>query len=277
MSGAVLAWRNLLQSESLTEDFDSAETSPGIAGSADNLLLPQRSRVWTGPGAAVTGSSNAVGWTWSGGKDARLIALLDHTLSASYDTANCVLQYYNGSTWSAAPSDLSTEWAGDETARHAFQIQSTYSAQGVRFVWDDPGSSTVSAGLLWISDALVLPKGVDITVPTRWERTRGSDVSLGRQLTAGSRAPATPRQVTVTISNLEAAQVFGDPADDDAPHIHDFAMYAGTSRPLLLLPASPDHLTARRRAIYGYRRGPMRLEPSGALWAVSFDVVESLP
>lgn len=272
MAGAYIAYRNWLDSDiqALTAAHDDAETSPGVSGSAANLLKPQRSRLWTGPGAAVDAANNAVGWTWTTQRRLRVLAILDHTLSTSYDTANTEIDYYAASTvWSnLAVSGL---WESDTGARHIVRALSTVATNctGARLRWDDPGSSSVQASILWASDAIYLDKGVDVDAPQSLPAVRRPQISAGRQLTRQG-GQKSRRVIRVRLSDLTQDQAIGDTS------VLDLIRFAGQSRPVMILPSTSSADRTRRQMVYGFVSSAV-LEPSpgGATYQAQLDIRET--
>jgi|GEM_PF-2942934 len=116
------------------------------------------------------------------------------------------------------------------------------------------GETYYEIGRLWVSDALVLPAGVDGTWSMGFREPGKLDVSAGLQAYESPRAR--PRVLRCSLSKVSTLDAYGfvdgDTVAFERPSLQGLQMYAGTTGEVIVLPRTSSPLWTRRIGVYGH-------------------------
>jgi hypothetical protein len=130
---------------------------------------------------------------------------------------------------------------------------------------------------LWVSDALVIPEGVEASWSLGYQDTGNLDVSGGLQYYEEPKARS--RTLDCSLPKLETLQAFGfdegATSAADVPCIQGLQMKAGKTSELIVLPRTSNPLWIRRLGIYGHLSEAVSIDHrSGPYYSARFRMIE---
>lgn len=149
----------------------------------------------------------------------------------------------------------------------------------VQLYWNAiPGGDYFELGRVFISDALVMPAGVDGTWSLAVDDPGALDVSAGRQWYASPQART--RRLVAALSPLKTEEAFGLSAGGTVsslypvPSIQDLQMHAGATGEVIVIPRTAG-VWAYRAGIYGHlERAPVIRHRAGPNYETELVVIE---
>jgi hypothetical protein len=285
--GALLAYRN---------DADTATVSLGMGGTLagfplSNLALRQLSKVarlnLAGP-PRIDVDLGAV-------QNVKLIALLALGNVQPTAAVDLVVQYsQNGSTWFTATVDIVNDAGVTTLPTGVFLVpvkagpdgSPTGDGVGVRARylrltpnWVPIAGSYRDIGRLWVSDALVIPAGVDGDFELDFIDTGTLDASDGSQFYESKKTRTRALRVNLSAMPAQTAYGFADNASSalDVPSIQGLQMEAGCTSEIIVLPRTTSGLWVRRMGVYGHvdaNARPTIRKTAGDSYSTSFTAIE---
>jgi hypothetical protein len=296
---ALIAYKNLAD-ELVVGSTLTQTVGTTLAGyPLSNVQTRQLSRIakFTSVGGGGGPIDSQISLDFGANKTIRLVALLGLSDVAGVSSSDVVFEYSrNGTVWYQASTGLVSDAGVPELPLGAFIIPgkagpdlsppSTYSGVGVvaRYVritlkWApvSDGAAGRVVGRLWVSDALVLPGGVEASWQQGAADTGGLDASDGLQMyeDPGPR----PRTLSCSLSNLSTMQAYGfdegDASAADVACVQSLQLHAGATGEVIVLPRTSSALWMRRIGLYGHMSEPPAIShKTGPYYSTQFRVME---
>jgi hypothetical protein len=264
-----------------------------------NVQTRQLSKIakFTSVGGGGGPIDSQISMDFGANKTIRLVALLGLSDVAAVSNSDVVFEYSrNGIAWYQASTGLVSDAGVPELPLGAFiipgkagpdlQPPSTYPEVGVvaRYVritlkWApvSDGAAGRVLGRLWISDALILPGGVDASWQQGVLEPGQLDASAGLQ--AYENRMDRPRTLSCSLPKLDTMQAYGfnegDASAADVACVQSLQLHAGATGEVIVLPRTSSSLWMRRLGIYGHMQEPPAIRhQKGPYFSTDFRVVE---
>lgn len=272
---ALIAYRNDADAATIT-------ATPQTGYPVANMQLRQLSER-----ARFAVANNVINIDLGSVKPVRLVALLAvNALFVAGNTTKIEYSASSGGPWTTVPSPWPNEGAAGKSAARDVSpalycvIPAAINARHWRITcgWARPGGAPYyEIGRLWISDALLLPGGVDGDWSLGATDAGKLDFSAGLQAFEDPRPRA--RVVSCSRSQLDALTAFGF-ADNavnasDVPSLQALQQEAGATGEVILLPRIATALWMRRLGVYGHLAEiPTIRKLAGTNYAAEIRVIE---
>jgi hypothetical protein len=285
LNGALMAYRDY----AATATLSGGNALPGYP--LTSMQTRQLSKVYK------TSSIGTFSFTADLGavRDIRVVALLGTSRGPMNNNVDVVVEYSrNGSTWFTSTLMAGADAGVPSLASHLVVVPARpisdstlpggadvgVSARYVRIspTWAQTGL-TRSIGRLWISDAIVIPSGVDGDWEQDFVDTGMLDFSDGQQAYEAPKNRV--RVLRVNLSGLPADLAYGcaDGASSaaDAASIQGMQMEAGVTGSVLIVPRLDSPIWVRRLSIYGHidaNSRPAIRKQAGDNYSTQFTAIE---